>query len=129
MRIGELAKATATKAVTIRYYESEGLLPSPERTTANYRDYGPEHLARLRFIRRSRELGFRLNNVRELLTLTDDTSQPCERVDQIASSHLADVERKLADLSKLRDELSRLVGSCREGSVAHCRIIESLESN
>ena len=126
MRIGELAKATATKAETIRYYEREGLLPPPDRTDANYRDYGPEHRARLSFIRRSRELGFRLGDVRDLLALADDTSQPCDQVDQIASAHLEEVERKLADLKVMRDELTRMIGSCRQGTVGDCLIVEAL---
>jgi DNA-binding transcriptional MerR regulator len=126
MKISELASATATNVETVRYYEKIGLLPPPARTSANYRAYGREHLARLSFIRRARDLGFTLKAVRELLMLSDDRSQSCEAVDGIASAHLDDVNRKIVDLTALRAELDRVVGSCRHGTVADCKIIETL---
>ncbi|RXR25201.1 MerR family transcriptional regulator [Sphingobium fluviale] len=126
MKIGELANATATKVETVRYYEKIGLLPPPARTAANYRAYGSEHLARLSFIRRARDLGFTLEAVRELLTLSDDKSQPCEAVDAIARTHLIDIDRKVADLTALRTELDKVIGSCRHGTVAECKIVETL---
>ena len=126
MKIGELATATATNVETVRYYEKIGLLAPPARSASNYRSYGNGHLARLSFIRRARDLGFTLEAVRELLTLSDNTDQSCEAVDQIASAHLAEVERKIADLSALRSELTRVLGSCRHGTIADCKIIESL---
>jgi DNA-binding transcriptional MerR regulator len=126
MKIGELANATATKVETVRYYERIGLLSPPARTSANYRAYGSEHLARLSFIRRARDLGFTLEAVRELLALSDHTGQSCEAVDEIASAHLAEVERKIVDLAALRSELTLVLGSCRHGTIADCKIIESL---
>ncbi len=126
MKIGELANATATKVETVRYYEKIGLLAPPARSASNYRSYNNEHLARLSFIRRARDLGFTLEAVRELLTLSDNAGQSCGAVDQIASAHLAEVERKIDDLSALRSELTRVLGSCRHGTIADCKIIESL---
>ncbi len=126
MKIGELAKATATKVETVRFYEKAGLLPSPARTDANYRSYGPAHLQRLSFIRRARDLGFSLDAVRDLLALADDRAKPCGAVDAIASGHLTEVERKIADLSAMREELRRVIGSCRHNPVADCKIIETL---
>ena len=126
MKIGELASATATKVETVRYYEKIGLLPPPARTSGNYRAYGSEHLARLSFIRRARDLGFTLEAVRELLTLCDDKDQSCEAVDGIARAHLNEIDRKVADLTALRNELDRVIGSCRHGTVADCKIIETL---
>lgn len=126
MKIGELASATATNVETVRYYEKIGLLPAPARTVSNYRAYGDDHLARLSFIRRARDLGFTLDAVRELLTLSDDNSQSCEAVDTIARVHRAEIDRKVADLSALRRELDRVIGSCRHGTVADCKIIETL---
>ena len=126
MKIGDLANATATKVETVRYYENIKLLPPPARTAANYRAYGSEHLARLSFIRRARDLGFTLEAVRELLTLTDDKAQSCEAVDSVARIHLTEIKRKIADLSALRGELGRVIGSCRHGTVADCKIIETL---
>ncbi len=126
MKIGELATAASTKVETVRYYETIGLMPPPSRTHANYRTYSLAHLARLSFIRRARDLGFTLEAVRELLTLSDDTCQACEAVDAIAHTHLTEIKRKIADLSALRVELDRVIGSCRHGTVADCKIIETL---
>nr|WP_294846425.1 helix-turn-helix domain-containing protein [uncultured Sphingomonas sp.] len=126
MRIGELANATSTKVETVRYYEKIGLLSPPERTSGNYREYGGDHLARLSFIRRARDLGFSIDAVRELLTLSDDNARSCETVDEVARAHLREIERKIHDLSALRTELTRVIGSCRHGTVADCKIIESL---
>ncbi len=126
MKIGELASATATKVETVRFYEKIGLLPLPARTAANYRAYGSEHLARLSFIRRARDLGFTLDAVRELLKLSDDKAQSCEAVDSVARIHLDEIDRKIGDLTALRAELDRVIGSCRHGTVADCKIIETL---
>ncbi|WP_298674343.1 helix-turn-helix domain-containing protein [uncultured Sphingomonas sp.] len=126
MRIGELGKATSTKIETIRYYEQAGLLPPPGRTSGNYRSYGEAHLARLSFIRRARALGFGIDQVRALLDLSDDRTRDCATVDRIATMHLQDVDRKIADLKALRRELSALVSSCEGGVVADCRIVEAL---
>lgn len=126
MKIGELAATTATKVETVRYYERIGLLPPPGRTFGNYRSYGIEHLARLSFIRRARDLGFTLEAVRELLTLADDQERSCEAVDGIARAHLTEVDRKIADLMALRGELDRVIGSCSRGTVADCKIIDAL---
>ena len=126
MKIGELATATSTNVETVRYYEKIGLLAPPARSASNYRSYGNDHLARLSFIHRARYLGFTLEAVRELLTLSDDNEQRCEAVDHIATAHLVEVERKIADLTALHSELTRVLGSCRHGTIAHCKIIESL---
>ena len=126
MKIGELAKATGTKVETIRYYEQTGLLSEPARTPGNYRSYGAEHLARLSFIRRARDLGFGIEQVRALLDLSDDRSRDCATVDRIATEHLREVDRKIAGLTALRRELSAVIASCGGGTVAQCRIIEAL---
>lgn len=126
LSIGELAKRTRTKVETIRYYERIGLLPDPVRTAGNYRSYDDVQLGRLSFVRRARDLGFSLDQVRELLDLADQRDRSCEAVDVIARQHLDEVERKIADLIALRDELSSMLGRCRRGTVADCRIIETL---
>jgi len=127
--IGDLAKATDTKVETIRYYEGIGLLPAPERTSGNYRSYEPRHLSRLGFIRRARDLGFSLQEVRALLNLSDDKDRPCGEVDAIAREHLSDVESKIADLERLRLELKRLITQCRRGTIAECRILDALAAH
>lgn len=126
MRIGELARATGTKAETIRYYEREGILPAAGRTDSNYRDYSDEHLATLTFVRRARELGFSMAQVRELLALSDHDDKPCQDVDQLVQQQLVEVERKIADLTSLHGELHDLLRSCEADRIRDCRIVESL---
>jgi Cu(I)-responsive transcriptional regulator len=125
-KIGDLARLTSTKVETIRYYERLGLLPTPARTGGNYRAYSRNHLERLSFVRRGRDLGFSLDEVRELLRLSDDRSQSCAEVDRIARAHLAEVDRKIADLRALGAELRQRIDQCQHGTVAECRIIEAL---
>jgi DNA-binding transcriptional MerR regulator len=125
-RIGELARATGTKVETIRWYERIGLLAAPARTGGNYRAYGSAHLGRLSFIRRARDLGFSLDQVRELLRLSDQRGRSCEEIDLIARGHLDEVERKIADLTALGHEVRQIISQCGHGTVADCRIIEAL---
>jgi Cu(I)-responsive transcriptional regulator len=126
LSIGDLARAAGTKAETVRYYERIGLLPAPARTSGNYRAYARPHLERLSFIRRARDLGFSLDQVRALLRLADDRSQSCAEVDRIAKLHLTEVERKIADLASLGGELRQLIEKCRHGTIAECRILDAL---
>ena len=126
LSIGALAKATGTTVETIRWYERVGVLPAPARTAGNYRSYGPAHLERLSFVRRARDLGFTLDQVRELLRLADERGRSCDAVDRVAREHLEEVERKIADLVALRRVLQGLIGQCRHGTVNECRIIEAL---
>ena len=126
MRIGELAQATGTKAETIRYYEREGILPYADRTDSNYRDYSKDHLATLTFVRRARELGFSMAQVRELLALSDRDDKPCQDVDRLARSQIDEVQRKIDVLTAMRDELSRMLAACDTDRIGQCRIVESL---
>src|SRR5690349_19172596 len=127
MSIGDVAKATGVKVVTIRYYERVGLMPAPLRTEGNYRAYRGEHVRRLEFIRRLRALGFTLDQVRDLLRLSSEKNQACSEVDQITMRHLNEVEGKIRDLRKLASELRRLSRCCQgNGRIAECRIIEAL---
>lgn len=126
LTIGHLAKETCTKVETVRFYEKTGLLPVPARTDGNYRAYTADHLNRLSFIRRARDLGFSLEQVRELLALADDRSRSCSAIDAIATEHRLEVERKIRDLQALKAELDNLIDQCCRGTVAECRIIETL---
>jgi DNA-binding transcriptional MerR regulator len=126
--IGDLARAADTKIETVRYYERIGLMPAPQRTRGNYRSYTAEHLERLSFIRRSRELGFSVEQVRQLLSLSDDRNRPCDLVDEMAREHLAAIDRKLSNLKALRRELDTLIRQCRHGVIAECNVIRSLAS-
>jgi Cu(I)-responsive transcriptional regulator len=126
MRIGELARATGTNAETIRYYEREGILPAAERTDSNYRDYSAEHVEALTFVRRARDLGFAMAKVRKLLSLSDSEDKPCEDVALLVQAQVAEVDRKIADLTLLREELNRMLRSCEGERIGECRIVESL---
>ena len=126
LTIGHLARETDTKVETIRFYEKEGLLPVPARTGGNYRAYTADHCNRLSFIRRARDLGFSLAEVRQLLDLADDRDRRCDAVDAIAREHLIAVDRKITDLMAMRQELDRMISQCSCGTVADCRIIEAL---
>ena len=126
--IGELAARTGTTPEAIRYYERVGVLSPPERRGAGrYRRYGPADVERLGFVRRARELGFSLDEVRELLGLADQPERSCAEVDQLARAHLAAVNEKIAHLAALRTELERVIGNCQGGLVvADCRILAAL---
>ncbi|MEO8683548.1 MAG: helix-turn-helix domain-containing protein [Devosia sp.] len=126
MPIGELAKRTNVKVPTIRYYEEIGLLASAPRTEGNQRRYGQSQVDRLNFIRHSRELGFEIDDIRELLAMTAAPQTSCHQVDSIALNHLAEIDRRISRLNALRGELQRMVSECGHGRVCDCRIIEAL---
>lgn len=127
LSIGQLSKVTGVKVVTIRYYEQIKLMPSPLRTEGNYRAYKREHLHRLQFIRRCRDLGFTLDQVRELLRLSAQGKRDCSGIDQITAKHLGDIERKIIDLKNLAAELRRINRQCPGNrTIADCRILEAL---
>ena len=129
LTIGQLAGQAGVTPETIRYYEREGVLPAPARSGAgSYRRYRAADAERLRFIRRARDLGFSLDEVRELLSLAGtDPSQPCTDVNRIARAHLTQVDGKLAQLTALRSELAAVIDGC--GGIVplgQCRILEAL---
>lgn len=129
LTIGELATCTGVTPETIRYYEREGVIPRAERHGAGqYRRYGAWDAERLRFVRRARDLGFSLDEVRELLDLaTGERGGSCAEVNRLARAHLAQVDAKLAQLAALRAELNGLVQRCeRDGDVAGCGLLSAL---
>jgi MerR family transcriptional regulator, mercuric resistance operon regulatory protein len=123
--IGELAEMTGVNLETVRYYERIGL-PRPERTPGGHRNYESEHVRRLSFIRRSRELGFTIDQVRGLLQLVDGRRYTCGEVQAIAFRHIADVRRKIADLRHLEEALANLAARCKGGQVPECPIVDAL---
>jgi Cu(I)-responsive transcriptional regulator len=131
LTIGRLSAATGVKVETIRYYERAGLIAPPARTGGNYRSYAPDDVARLGFVRRTRDLGFSLEEIKALLDLSAQRERDCGEVDALASEHLAEVDRKIADLTALRRQLSSAIATCAGGTVAECRILEafSVESS
>lgn len=126
LRIGDLARSTGTTVETIRYYERIGLLAEPGRTEGNYRAYATRDLKRLRFIRHARGLGFEVSEIRSLLDLADNPDRDCGEADIIATGHLQSVEAKIEQLQLLQTELTRMVGACRGGRAADCRVLEVL---
>ncbi|GEC15437.1 MerR family transcriptional regulator [Nitrobacter winogradskyi] len=126
--IGELSRQTGVKVPTIRYYEQVGLLPAPVRTEGKQRRYGPGDIMRLNFIKHGRELGFEVNDIRELLALSAQPERPCENADRITRRHLTAVDQRIAQLAALQAELTRMLGSCSGGCVADCQILESLST-
>ncbi len=124
--IGWLANQVNCNIQTIRYYEQIGLMPSPPRSTGNRRLYGTEHADRLTFIRHSRELGFPLEAIRNLLSLTDNPDQSCITADRLAHENLAQVNLRIARLAVMKTELERMIKKCSGGKVSECRVIEVL---
>ena len=129
LTIGALARKTGSKVQTIRYYEQIGLMPEPGRTEGGQRRYGDAELDRLSFIRHARQLGFRLEAIRELLNLSDQPDKPCQEADSIARRQLKQVEQRLARLEALRTELERMVHECSGGLTAECRVLEVLRDH
>ena len=123
--IGVLAQRSGVKVPTIRYYEKLGLMPAPDRSQGNQRRYGRDSLDRLSFIRHSRELGFSIGDIRDLLELSRHPDNPCAGADEIANRHLRDVRAKIERLERLESELQRFA-ACKADRVGRCKVIETL---
>lgn len=120
MRIGELAEASGTTTKALRFYEEAGLLPSPDRTGAGYRDYPPEIISRLAFIRRSQSAGLTLAQIREILQIRDGGQAPCEHVQELLSDRLSDLDRQIAELKELRGTVAQLQADATTVEPARC---------
>ena len=123
---GILSDLTGCHIETIRYYERTGLMPDPPRSKGGHRLYTDDHVKRLTFIRRSRELGFSIEKIRELLHLVDGGDFTCDEIKVITIDHLADVKTKIADLRKLEKSLREMSSQCDRGAVPECPIIDVL---
>jgi Cu(I)-responsive transcriptional regulator len=128
MNIGQVAGATGVSAKMIRHYESVGLLPSASRTDAGYRQYTERDVNMLRFVRHSRDLGFSLEQIRELLDLWQNRRRSSRQVKALAESHIAQLDLKLAELQGVRATLAHLVHCCHGDDRPDCPIIDTLES-
>lgn len=125
--IGALASHTGCNIETIRYYERIGLLPRPARSEGGHRMYAPDHFKRLGFVRRARELGFSVDEIKQLLRLADEQDQPCSQVKAVATRHLADTRAKIATLKAMEKVLKETVAQCEDASRTNkCPLIESL---
>ena len=127
IRIGELSQRTGCNIETIRYYERVGLLPAPMRSAGRYRLYDTGDVGRLVFVRRARELGFTLNEVRALLALsTRDGEAACPEVRELAAAHLGEMRAKIADLRAMERVLADAVRCCDAGELPGCPLIAAL---
>lgn len=124
--IGEAARQSGVKVTTIRFYEDRGLLKAPPRSEGNQRLYSDREVARLRFIRHARDLGFDMAAIGELLDLAAHPEAPCADADRLARARLDEVRRRIAALRALEGELVRMVAACEGGTAAQCAVIESL---
>jgi MerR family mercuric resistance operon transcriptional regulator len=124
--IGKLSKLSGVNIETIRYYEKIGVMPAPGRSAGGYRIYGPDHLKRLNFVRRSRRLGFSLDEIRSLLRLVDGHAYTCAQVHALTLDHLAEIRRKIADLKRLERVMAEMAAQCSGESVPECPIVDAL---
>jgi MerR family mercuric resistance operon transcriptional regulator len=126
---GSLAKLSGVNSETIRYYETIDLMPDPPRSEHGHRIYDDSHLKRLSFVRRTRELGFTLKEVRALLELVDSDDYTCGEIRDRTVAHLNDVTRKIRDLQKMQRTLRSMASKCDGGQVPECQIIDRLYAN
>ena len=127
LTIGAVAKRVGVAIDTIRFYEREGLLPEPLRRASGYRSYGESTIAQLRFIRRAKQLGFTLEEIRELLALSTDRRLGVKAVKQRARERLLAIEQRIVELQRVRDGLAQLVESCPgHGAPEQCPILRAL---
>jgi MerR family mercuric resistance operon transcriptional regulator len=124
--IGKLSKITGVHIETIRYYEKIGLLSSPPRSEGGHRLYSKKHLDRLIFLRRSRELGFSIEEIRILLDLLDEGDYTCRDIKALTVQHLQDIRQKISDLRKLEKALVEISSQCDGGPSRECPIIGTL---
>ncbi|HEV7275712.1 MAG TPA: Cu(I)-responsive transcriptional regulator [Devosiaceae bacterium] len=126
MQIGQAARASGVSTKMIRHYEAIGLIPAADRRSSNYRDYDHDDIHRLGFIRRARDLGFSMPEIRDLLRLWGEGNRSSAEVKQLAEKHITDLDARIGLLREMRDTLSILSHACDGDSRPHCPIIESL---
>ena len=125
---GILAKLAGCNAETIRYYEKIGIMPSPPRSAAGYRHYDDNHVRRLRFIMQSRDLGFTIDDIQNLLSLVDRRSVTCCEVENVAKTHLLLIQKRINDLKRMESVLTETIRDCSGDNVPECPLIDSLFS-
>jgi MerR family copper efflux transcriptional regulator len=127
LNIGEASAASGVSAKMIRYYESRGLLPAASRSASGYRKYAEADIHRLRFVRRSREFGFSMEQIEALLALWSDRTRPSKDVKKIALAHVGELDAKIRHLRQLRTSLKALADSCHGDHHPDCPILDDLE--
>lgn len=127
LTIGQVAKKAGVKIETVRYYERRGLIPEPPRRESGYRQYPEDAIARIQFIKRAQELGFSLKEISDLLSLRVDRQTTCRDVKQRAEAKIDDIERKMADLKRMRQALVKVTNACSgRGPTSECPILDAM---
>ncbi|MEE9454438.1 MAG: helix-turn-helix domain-containing protein [Paracoccaceae bacterium] len=129
LSIGDLSRKTGVKIPTVRYYEQMGLISAPERSSGNQRRYSTVELERLSFIKHARDLGLKIDAIRELLELSAHPDQPCDNANRIAAEHLAETRARITKLQRLEAELLRITKGCHGDKIENCYVIESLSNH
>ena len=124
--IGQLSVESGVNIETIRYYEKVGIMPAPARSAGGYRLYAPEHLKRLTFVRRGRELGFSVDELRGLLKLVDGHAYTCAEVRVLTLEHAAEIRRKIADLRRIERVMADMAARCTGERIPKCPVIDTL---
>lgn len=128
LTIGQVAKQTGVTVETLRFYEKQGLIETPRRTSSGYRQYPQETVKRVRFIQNAKEVGFTLKDIAELLTLRQEPGTSCPDIKLRASLKIDEVDQKIRDLTRIREALARMIVKCSsEGPVSQCPILEELD--
>ena len=128
LKIGQVAKHAGVTVETIRFYETEALIPEPARSESGYRLFTSDTIRRVQFVQRAKELGFSLNDIRELLTIRSEPSANCAGVKARASRKITDIEEKIGDLTRIRDALTSLVEQCNaDAQLDECPILDALD--
>lgn len=129
LTIGKVARIARVGVETIRFYEREGLIEEPPRRESGYRQYPEETVHRLRFIKRAKELGFTLKEIKELLALRIEPETTCEDVRLRAEAKIVDIEERIRTLQRMKEALTKLTLACRgRGPVSRCPILEAMEN-
>ncbi len=130
LSIGQVARRAGVGVETVRFYERQGLLEKPPRTESGYRQYPPEAVSRLHFIKKAKEVGFSLKEIKELLSLRLDSAATCEDVRSRAEAKILDIKQKIQALTRMKQTLTDLTKACSgRGSVSECPILQAIGKN
>ena len=126
--IGEASRQSGVPIETIRYYEREGIVPKPERASNGRRVYSDQEIGRLRFIRRCRDLGFQIADAKTLMAFSEGSNTDCADVEQVGTTHLANIREKISELKRMEAALAELIANCKSGST-QCPMLERLKAS
>ena len=129
LTIGQVAERSGVGVETVRFYEREGLIPKPDRSSSGYRQFDDKTIDRLQFIRRAKELGFTLTEIKELLSLRLDATTSCADIKSRTEAKITDIDEKIRTLKRMKRALKKLTSECSgRGSISECSILDALDS-